>query len=146
MKKMKRVKKSLRAYQILSSAFTAAIVVAVVALLAVAGASDAGNLTDAELFKSLTAVSGGFAIAYLGKHICTKNIMALERRMDRYIERKGMVDTFTMQRKYHKQSENSAGAPHWEHWLLYTYFFQNGEMKNEHHEKKVQLRWCRALL
>lgn len=93
---MKRVKKSLRAYQILSSAFTAAIVVAVVALLAVAGASDAGNLTDAELFKSLSVVSGGFAIAYLGKHICTKNIMALERRMDRYIERKGMVDTFTM--------------------------------------------------
>lgn len=22
----------------------------------------------------------------------------------------------------------------------------HGEMKNEHHEKKVQLRWCRALL
>ena len=85
---MKRVKKSLRAYQLLSSAFTAAIVVAAVALLSVAGASDAGNLTDAELFKSLSVVSGGFAIAYLGKHICTKNIQALERR--------GMVDTFTM--------------------------------------------------
>ena len=51
---MKRVKKSLRAYQLLSSAFTAAIVVAAVALLSVAGASDAGNLTDAELFKSLS--------------------------------------------------------------------------------------------
>ena len=38
---MKRVKKSLRAYQLLSSAFTAAIVVAAVALLSVAGASDA---------------------------------------------------------------------------------------------------------
>ena len=62
---MKRVKKSLRAYQLLSSAFTAAIVVAAVALLSVAGASDAGNLTDAELFKSLSVVSGGFAIAYL---------------------------------------------------------------------------------
>lgn len=49
---MKRVKKSLRAYQLLSSAFTAAIVVAVVALLAVAGASDAGNLTDAELLRA----------------------------------------------------------------------------------------------
>ena len=84
---MKRVKKSLRAYQLLSSAFTAAIVVAAVALLSVAGASDAGNLTDAELFKSLSVVSGGFAIAYLGKHICTKNIQALERRIDRYIER-----------------------------------------------------------
>lgn len=93
---MKRVKKSLRAYQLLSSAFTAAIVVAAVALLSVAGASDAGNLTDAELFKSLSVVSGGFAIAYLGKHICTKNIQALERRIDRYIERRGMVDTFTM--------------------------------------------------
>lgn len=93
---MKRVKKSLRAYQLLSSAFTAAIVVAAVALLSVAGASDAGNLTDVELFKSLSVVSGGFAIAYLGKHICTKNIQALERRIDRYIERRGMVDTFTM--------------------------------------------------
>ena len=31
--------------------------------------------------------------------------------------------------------------------LAFIYiFFQNGEMKNEHHEKKVQLRWCRALL
>ena len=87
---MKRVKKSLRAYQLLSSAFTAAIVVAAVALLSVAGASDAGNLTDAELFKSLSVVSGGFAIAYLGKHICTKNIQALERRIDRYIERRGI--------------------------------------------------------
>ena len=93
---MKRVKKNLRVYHVLNSAFTAAIVIAIVAFLGVAGASDAGTLTDAELFKSLAAVSGGFAVACLGKRICAKNIAALERRMDRYIERRGMVDTFTM--------------------------------------------------
>ena len=103
---MKRTEKYLKEYQFLSCVFKAAIVVAVVTFLAVAGASDAGTLNDADLYRSLFTTISGFATAYMGKNICDKNIAALESRLERYADRENKIDTFDMSygmRKAHFQ-------------------------------------------